>query len=78
MGSSLTLDGGGNPDAFFVIKFYGAMTVELMQWLIYWWDTILQCFFIAQGAISVAADADIKELYFQRDRTVGLGAELRS
>jgi hypothetical protein len=38
----------------------------------------LAMFFIAQGAISVAADADIKELYFQRDRTVGLGAELRS
>jgi hypothetical protein len=75
IGSSLTLDGGGNPDAFFVIKFYGAMTVGANAVVNLIGGTqSCNVFFIAQGAISVAADANIKGTLFSKIGAVGLGA----
>lgn len=75
IGTILNLDGGGNPNAFFVIKFYGAMTVGAGA-VVNLTNGTKSCnvFFIAQGAISVAADANIKGTLFSKIGAVGLGA----
>lgn len=75
IGASLTLDGGNNPDAFFIIKFYGAMTVGAGA-TVNLTNGTKSCnvFFIADGAISVAADAKIKGTLFAKIGAVGLGA----
>ena len=75
VGGNLILDGQGDPDAFFVIKFYGAFTVGASAEV-----TLINgakscnVFFIADGAISVAASAKIKGTLFSRVGAVGLGA----
>jgi hypothetical protein len=75
IGTTLTLDGGGNPNAFFVIKFYGAMTVGAGAIVNLTGGTkSSNVFFIAQGAISVAAGASIKGTLFSKIGAVGLGA----
>jgi hypothetical protein len=75
IGTTLTLDGGGNPNAFFVIKFYGAMTVGAGAVVNLTGGTkSSNVFFIAQGAISVAAGATIKGTLFSKIGAVGLGA----
>jgi hypothetical protein len=75
IGGALTLDGGGNPNAFFIIKFYGAMTVGANAVVNLTGGTkSCNVFFIAQGAISVAADANIKGTLFSKIGAVGLGA----
>ncbi|WP_366184703.1 ice-binding family protein [Flavobacterium ovatum] len=75
IGAALTLDGGGNPDAYFIIKFYGAMTVGAGA-VVNLTNGTKSCnvFFIADGAISVAADAKIKGTLFAKIGAVGLGA----
>ncbi|MFB0904493.1 MAG: ice-binding family protein, partial [Nonlabens sp.] len=75
IGTTLTLDGGNNPNAFFVIKFYGAMTVAAGATVNLTRGTkSSNVFFIAQGAISVAAGANIKGTLFSKIGAVGLGA----
>ncbi|MFB0904870.1 MAG: ice-binding family protein, partial [Nonlabens sp.] len=75
IGTTLTLDGGGNTNAFFVIKFYGAMTVAAGATVNLTRGTkSSNVFFIAQGAISVAAGANIKGTLFSKIGAVGLGA----
>jgi hypothetical protein len=75
IGGALTLDGGGNPDAFFVIKMNGAMTVGAAA-AITLINGAKSCnvFWIINGAISVAAAADIKGTLFSKTGAVGLGA----
>lgn len=76
IGAVLTLDGGGDPDAFFVVKFFGALTVgagariDLI-------NGIESCnvFFVADGAISVAANAELKGTLFSTFGAVDLGAD---
>jgi hypothetical protein len=74
IGGALTLDGGGDPDAFFVIKYYGALTVgagatiELING-----TQSCNVFFIADGAISVAASVNLKGTLFSKVGAVGLG-----
>jgi len=77
IGEVLTLDGGGNPNAFFVIKFYGAMTVGAGA-VVNLTNGTKSCnvFWIADGAISVAADARIKGTLFAKIGAVGLGANV--
>ncbi|MFV8322800.1 ice-binding family protein, partial [Flavobacterium sp. LS2R12] len=75
IGAALTLDGGGNPNAFFVIKFYGAMTVGANAVINLTGGTqSCNVFFIAEGAISVAADCNLKGTLFSKIGAVGLGA----
>jgi hypothetical protein len=75
IGTTLTLDGGGNPNAFFIIKFYGAMTVGAGAVVNLTGGTkSSNVFFIAEGAISVAAGATIKGTLFSKIGAVGLGA----
>jgi hypothetical protein len=74
IGGALTLDGGGDPDAFFVIKFLGAFTVGANAEVIVTNGTqSCNVFYIVDGAISVAADADIKGTLFSKGGAVGLG-----
>ncbi|MEZ7941354.1 MAG: ice-binding family protein, partial [Flavobacteriales bacterium] len=75
IGGALTLDGGGDPDAFFIIKYYGALTVGAGA-TVNLINEAQSCnvFFIAQGAISVAASANIKGNLFAKVGAVGLGA----
>jgi|TARA_B110000093_G_scaffold95472_1_gene102899 hypothetical protein len=75
IGGILTLDGGGDFNAFFVIKYYGALTVGAGAVLNLTGGTqSCNVFFIAQGEISVAANANIKGTLFAKIGAVGLGA----
>lgn len=77
LGGSLTLDGGGDPNAFFVIKFYGAFTVGAGAVVTLTGGTqSCNVFYIAEGAISVAANANIKGTLFAKIGAVGLGANV--
>ena len=76
IGGALTLNGGGNPNAFFIIKFYGAMTVGAGATINLIGGTkSSNVFFIADGAISVAANTNIKGTLFAKKGAVGLGAD---
>ncbi|AUC82720.1 ice-binding family protein [Lacinutrix sp. Bg11-31] len=77
VGTILNLDGGGDPDAFFVIKFAGAFTVGANS-IVNLTNGTQSCnvFYIAAGAISVAADADIKGTLFSKGGAVGLAANV--
>ncbi|PQJ82407.1 ice-binding family protein, partial [Polaribacter glomeratus] len=76
IGASLTLDGQGNPNAYFVIKFNGAMTVGAGAVV-----TLINgakssnVFYMASGAISLAASADIKGSLFAKVGAVNLAAD---
>lgn len=76
IGGALTLDGGGNPNAFFIIKFYGAMTVGAGAVVNLIGGTqSCNVFFIADGAFSVGANANVKGTLFSTLGAVGLGAD---
>ncbi|MFT5858411.1 MAG: hypothetical protein ACI865_000498 [Flavobacteriaceae bacterium] len=74
IGGALTLDGGGNTDAVFIVKFLGALTVGAASTItltggaqasnVYW---------IAEGAISVAAGSVLKGTLFSHAGAVSLG-----
>jgi hypothetical protein len=75
IGGPLTLDGGGNPNAFFVIKFNGALTVGAGA-EVNLTGGVQSCnvFFIADGAILLAATSKVKGTLFSKVGAVGLGA----
>ncbi|MFV5696618.1 ice-binding family protein, partial [Flavobacterium sp. LB3P122] len=76
IGGNLTLDGKGDPNAFFVIKFYGAMTVGAGATINLINGTkSSNVFFITDGAISVAANTNLKGTLFAKIGAVGLGAD---
>jgi uncharacterized repeat protein (TIGR01451 family) len=71
---SLTLDGKGDPNAYFVIKSNGAMTIGAGA-TVTLTNGAKACnvFYISEGAISVAANADIKGTLFAHIGAVSLG-----
>jgi hypothetical protein len=71
---ALTLDGGGDPNAYFVIKCNGALTIGAGS-TVTLINGVKACnvFWIAEGAITVAASADIKGTLFAHIGAVGLG-----
>lgn len=74
VGGVLNLDGEGDPDAFFIIKYNGAMTVGVNAEVVLTNETrACNVFWIAEGAISVAAGAIIKGTLFAHLGAVGLG-----
>ena len=77
IGGTLTLDGGGDPDAFFIIKFNGALTVSASA-VVNLINGTKSCnvFYIANGAISVAANSNLKGTLFSKVGAVGLGANV--
>ncbi|MFT5372396.1 MAG: hypothetical protein ACI9R7_001941, partial [Lysobacterales bacterium] len=75
--ATLTLDGGGDPDAFFVIKMNGAMTVAAGATVALTNGTkSANVFWLINGGISVAAGADVKGTLFSKAGAVGLGANV--
>ncbi|MFT5982665.1 MAG: hypothetical protein ACI9RM_001097 [Ulvibacter sp.] len=74
---ALTLDGGGDPDAFFIIKLNGALTGAAGA-AITLTGSAQSCnvFWLVNGAISIAAGADIKGTLFSKSGAVGLGANV--
>ena len=77
LGATLTLDGGGDPNAFFIIKTNGALTVGAGA-VVTLTNGTRSCnvFYIANGAISVAANATIKGTLFSKVGAVGLGVDV--
>ncbi|MGK0315806.1 MAG: hypothetical protein ACI86M_002038, partial [Saprospiraceae bacterium] len=73
IGGALVLDGG--PNDFFIIKMGGAMTVGAGA-TVTLTGGVQSCnvFWLINGAITVAANADIKGTLFSRAGAVGLGA----
>jgi hypothetical protein len=77
LAGALTLDGGGDPNAFFVIKSNGAFTagvgstVNLINGA-----KACNVFWIAEGAISIGAGSVIKGTLFAHIGAVSLGANV--
>jgi hypothetical protein len=72
-GGNVILDGGGDPDAFFIFKFLGAVTVPANATIsLIGGAQACNVFYIADGAITVAADANIKGTLFSKAGAVGL------
>lgn len=70
---ALTLDGGGDPNAKFIITFNGALTVTAGAAITLTGGTqSCNVFFVANGAISVAANANMKGTLFSKGGAVGL------
>ncbi len=71
---ALTLNGGGNPNAVFVIKMNGALTIDAGATVsLTNGAKSSNVFFIVNGAISVAAGANVKGTLFSKAGAVGLG-----
>lgn len=72
---NLTLDGGGDTDAVFIIKFEGALTVGAASTITLSNGTrTANVFWIAQGAITVEAASIMKGTVFAHPGAVTLGA----
>ncbi len=77
IGGALTLDGGGNPNAVFVIKMNGAMTVASGATVSLSNGTkSSNVFWLINGGISVAAGAAVKGTLFSKAGAVGVGANV--
>ena len=72
---ALTLDGGGDTDAVFIIKFEGALTVGAASTITLSNGTrAANVFWIAQGAITLEASSVMKGTVFAHPGAVTLGA----
>jgi len=77
LSAALTLDGGGNPNAVFVIKMNGAFTVAAGAKVnLINGAKSSNVFWLIGGAISVAAAADVKGTLFSKAGAVGLAANV--
>ncbi|TLP75648.1 ice-binding family protein [Maribacter sp. ACAM166] len=75
IGGALTLDGGGDSNAYFIIKFEGALTVGVGSTITLTGGTrAANVFWIAEGAISVGANSALKGTLFSHNGAVSLGA----
>ncbi|MFT7499078.1 MAG: hypothetical protein ACI8QP_001676, partial [Porticoccaceae bacterium] len=73
---TVTLDGTGVPDAFFIIKFGGAMTVGASAVVNLINVDASNVFWIAEGAITVGASCIIKGTLFSHSGAISLGANV--
>lgn len=74
IGGSLTLDGGGNPDAIFIMKFEGALTVGVSSTIILSGGTrACNVFWVAEGAITVGTSSTIKGTLLAHPGAITLG-----
>ncbi|MFT6967249.1 MAG: hypothetical protein ACJAT1_002478, partial [Marivirga sp.] len=77
VGGALTLDGEGDPNAYFVIKCNGALTIGAGATV-----TLINgakscnVFWIAEGAVTVAAGAEVKGTLFAHLGAVSLGVNV--
>ncbi|MFT4981011.1 MAG: hypothetical protein ACI9UR_000858, partial [Bacteroidia bacterium] len=71
---SITLHGGGNPDAFFIMKFDGALTAGVGSEIILAGGTrAANVFWIAEGAISVGENSDLAGSFISHPGAVSVG-----
>jgi hypothetical protein len=74
VGGAITLDGQGDPEAFFILKYDGALTVAVGSEIILTGGTrAANVFWIAEGAISIGADAVLAGTFFAHPGAVSLG-----
>jgi uncharacterized repeat protein (TIGR01451 family) len=74
LAGTVTLNGGGDPDAVFIIKFEGAFTVGTGSEVILAGGTrAANVYWISQGAISVGSSSDIRGTLFAHPGAVTLG-----
>jgi hypothetical protein len=77
VGGNLTLDGGGDPDAVFIIKIVGAMTVGAESKIFLTNGTrAANVFWIAEGAISVALGSIVKGTLIAHPGAITLGVNV--
>jgi len=75
LGGQITLDGNGNADAFFIIKFQGAFTAGASSSIILANGTqSCNVFWIAEGAISVGVSSSIKGTIMAHSGAITLAA----
>jgi hypothetical protein len=75
LAGTITLDGLNNPNAYFILKFDGAFTVELGTKVILTNGTqAANVYWVAEGAIEVAADSDLKGTLFSHPGAITIGA----
>jgi hypothetical protein len=75
IGGTLTLDGGGDPDAFFILKFAGALVAGAGSTVVLSGGTqAANVFWIANGAISVGANSVLKGTLLSHPGAISLGA----
>ena len=75
LGGSITLDGGGNPDAVFIIKFLGAMSIGAGSTTVLANGTrAANVYWIAEGAISAGAGSILKGTLFSHGGAISLAA----
>ena len=78
IGGNLTLDGGGNPEAIFVLRIIGALTASATTNIILTGGAqSCNVFFLANGAITAAAGAILKGTLFSKEGAVGLAANVQ-
>jgi hypothetical protein len=71
---SLTLNGGGNANAFFILKFDGAFTAGAGSNIILSGGTrACNVYWISEGAISIASNSHIKGTLFSHPGAISLG-----
>ncbi|MFT7105105.1 MAG: hypothetical protein ACJAQ5_002222, partial [Flavobacteriales bacterium] len=74
IGGTITLDAGGNPDAFFIMKFEGAFTIGVGTEIILAGGTrAANVYWIAEGAISVGSDSVLGGTLLSHPGAVSLG-----
>ncbi|TXD47638.1 ice-binding family protein [Polaribacter sp. IC073] len=72
---TLTLDGGGNPNAFFILKFEGEFTAGAASNIVLSNGTrAANVYWIAEGAIEIGANSVIKGTLFSHPGAITLGA----
>ena len=75
IGGILTLDGGGNPDARFIIKTDGAFTMAADSKIVLTNGTEAKnVFWLARGAMGVAAGAEAKGIFVSLAGAISMGA----
>ena len=75
IGGNLTFDGGGDPDAFFIIKTNGALTAAAgTNMILTGGAKSCNIYFLVTGAITAAATSTIKGNLFAKLGAVGLAA----
>jgi gliding motility-associated-like protein len=75
LSGTITLDGQGNPDAYFILKFDGALTVGVGSKIILTGGTrAANVFWISEGAISIGANSKLKGTFISHPGALSLGS----